>query len=107
MGRWMLGTAALLCIAARLHAVEVTPGSTGAAPEPELAIPRAPVVNTVPSCHDLWYARNLIYDRAGYCFQTAKAQSYFSNVGCTGGLPSAAEMREVERLKALEQQFGC
>lgn len=59
------------------------------------------------TCGQLWYARNLLFDLAGYCFKTAKAQRYFSNAGCTGGSPRGADASEVSRLQALERQSGC
>jgi hypothetical protein len=65
------------------------------------------IQNESLSCHDLWYQRNLIYDRAGYCFKTAKGQRYFSNAGCNGGIPSGSRLAEAKRIKALEDRRGC
>ncbi|NDW06117.1 YARHG domain-containing protein [Jiella pacifica] len=59
------------------------------------------------TCGQLWYARNLLFDLAGYCFKTAKAQRYFSNAGCTGASPRGSDASEVSRLQALERQNGC
>ena len=58
-------------------------------------------------CGQLWYARNLLFDLAGYCFKTAKARRYFSNSGCTGASPRGADAAEVSRLQAMERQNGC
>lgn len=59
------------------------------------------------TCGQLWYARNLLFDLAGYCFKTGKAQRYFSNAGCTGASPRGADAAEVSRIQALERQNGC
>lgn len=59
------------------------------------------------TCGQLWYARNLLFDLAGYCFKTAKAKRYFSNAGCTGASPRGSDAQEVSRLQALERQNGC
>lgn len=75
-------------------------------PPPAQQIAPAPV-QRAPTCDELWYQRNAIYDAAGYCFQTARAQQVFDNTGCTGGTPSGSAMREVERIIGLEQQYGC
>lgn len=95
--------------AAELEALRRQIEELKAAPAPVPAPTPAPQVTQTarPSCHDLWYQRNLIYDQAGYCFKTSKAQSYFNNAGCTGGTPSSAGMAEVNRIKRLERQYGC
>ena len=35
-------------------------------------------------CHDLWFTRNLIMDRAGYCFGSMLGKATFDNSDCTG-----------------------
>ena len=64
------------------------------------------------SCDPLWTVRNTIFDENGYCFQTAKGKSVFSNVGClytvSGNVPlNAYERANVERVKQVEAQKGC
>jgi len=65
------------------------------------------------TCDSLWYQRNLIYDRKGYCFQSPRGQAAFSNEGCTEGLAAGdipltdAESAEVQRLVARERALGC
>lgn len=64
------------------------------------------------SCDALWTVRNTIFDENGYCFQTAKGQAVFSNVGCkytvSGNVPlNKFERTNVERIKAVEAQKGC
>ena len=51
-------------------------GSMGVAPTPAAA--RDPAYM---SCEELWYARNRIYARNGYCFNTARARAVFG-AGC-------------------------
>ncbi|MBO0903991.1 YARHG domain-containing protein [Jiella sonneratiae] len=59
------------------------------------------------TCGRLWYMRNLLFDLAGYCFKTSKAQRYFSNAGCSGGTPRGSDASEVSRIQAEERQNGC
>lgn len=60
-------------------------------------------------CHDLWFTRNAIIDRAGYCFGSALGQALFYNGDCTGTSvalqPQAEQM--VARIRALEARYGC
>jgi hypothetical protein len=77
-----------------------------AAPEP------MPLAETA-SCDDLWYARNLIWDRYGYCFQTERAISVFGNENCNAGLQRGAialadqDRDAVDRIAAEEARLGC
>ncbi|WP_420411732.1 caspase family protein [Roseibium sp.] len=65
------------------------------------------------SCDSLWYERNAIFARNGYCFRSARGRQTFSNAGCrvgvsAGNIPlSAAERREVARLVAREKALHC
>ncbi|NSY38259.1 caspase family protein [Leisingera sp. ANG59] len=71
----------------------------------------APVAQN--QCDALWFQRNSIFARRGYCFQSPRGQAAFSNAGCIPGMRagdvplSAAERAEVTRLKAQEQLLGC
>ncbi|SMH41554.1 DUF4453 domain-containing protein [Maritimibacter sp. HL-12] len=55
-------------------------------------------------CDDLWFSRNQLYDRAGYCFSTPLGQAIFDNADCTGtevtlepgGTDLVAYVREME-----------
>ncbi|WP_264210302.1 DUF4453 domain-containing protein [Leisingera thetidis] len=61
------------------------------------------------ACHDLWFTRNAVIDRAGYCFGSPLGQTIFDNRGCTGksvSLPPQAE-RVVALVKEMETRFGC
>jgi hypothetical protein len=64
------------------------------------------------SCGDLWYRRNEIFARNGYCFKTDRAIRAFGNRGCRfyveGDVPmSRAEREEVGILRAIERRRGC
>ena len=64
------------------------------------------------SCGDLWYRRNEIFARNGYCFKTDRALRVFGNQGCRfyveGDVPmSRAEREEVEIIRAIERRKGC
>lgn len=60
-------------------------------------------------CDDAWFTRNLIFDRAGYCFGSVLGQSVFDNRDCTTKSPvlSAPQKQKVALLKALEAGFAC
>ena len=62
-----------------------------------------------PACYDLWYTRNALFDRAGYCFGSVLGQSIFNNQGCIGknvALPAAANA-DVAEIKRMEAWIGC
>jgi hypothetical protein len=64
------------------------------------------------SCGDLWYRRNAIYARNGYCFKTDRALRVFGNENCRfyeeRDIPmSRGEREEVEIIRSIEQQKGC
>lgn len=65
------------------------------------------------TCDDLWYARNAIFARNGYCFQGARGQATFGNAGCrqgvaAGDIPlSARERADVEYYVARESALQC
>lgn len=48
-----------------------------------LSLFAAPVLAS-DTCHDLWFTRNAIIDRAGYCFGSPLGQAIFDNTGCIG-----------------------
>ncbi len=60
------------------------------------------------SCGDLWYARNAIYAKNGYCFQTERARSVF---GASCFPPYGAlhgwEHERVNELQMWERRKGC
>ncbi len=60
-------------------------------------------------CVDVWFTRNLIMDRAGYCFGSPLGQALFDNSDCTGAQIQLdpASQALVSRIRALEAQHGC
>lgn len=64
------------------------------------------------SCESLWLVRNTMYDENGYCFQTARAQSMFSNAGCMFTDANRVRLSNVERANVeqvlkIEAEKGC
>jgi hypothetical protein len=61
------------------------------------------------NCWDLWYERNAIFDRNGYCFSTRLGQETFDNADCWTRTPnlSQGEQRRVAEIKRQEQRLGC
>lgn len=60
------------------------------------------------SCDELWYARNSIYARNGYCFKTDRARSVFGP-GC---YPPYGQLRgrdraRVNEIQMWEARYGC
>jgi len=60
------------------------------------------------SCDQLWYARNAIYARNGYCFKTDRARAVFG-AGCFPpyGQLGGWEQNRVQELQMWEQRNGC
>jgi hypothetical protein len=60
------------------------------------------------SCDELWYARNKIYARNGYCFNTDRARATFG-AGCFApfGRLSGWEKDRVDELQSWERRRGC
>jgi len=61
-------------------------------------------------CDQLWVARNEIFARDGYCFQTARAQIYFGNVNCHSSsldILSPLEQQNVAQIKKWEGLKSC
>jgi hypothetical protein len=61
------------------------------------------------SCWDLWYERNAIYDRNGYCFSTSLGKRTFNNADCWTKNPDLSnwEHKRVAQIKAEERRRGC
>lgn len=68
----------------------------------------APVQAQGRGCYELWYERNEIYARNGYCFRTARARSVFGP-GCFPpyGRLSGWEARRVQEIQYQEDMRGC
>ncbi|MDK3072838.1 DUF4453 domain-containing protein [Sedimentitalea sp. JM2-8] len=60
-------------------------------------------------CEDIWFTRNLIMDRAGYCFASPLGQALFDNSDCVGSQVQldAAAAETVTRIRALEAEYAC
>ncbi len=61
------------------------------------------------ACEEMWYLRNLIADRAGYCFTTPLGEAIFDNGDCTTtelGL-SPSESARFHAIRAVEEAYSC
>ena len=60
-------------------------------------------------CYDLWYARNEIYKRNGYCFQTRLAMETFGNGSCYTRAPrfTRTDQLTIEAIRRKERQRNC
>jgi YARHG domain len=60
------------------------------------------------TCRELWYERNRIYARSGYCFETRRARRVFGR-GCFPpyGRLRRWERREVGRIERWEYRKDC
>lgn len=60
-------------------------------------------------CDDLWFTRNAIMDRAGYCFGSSLGKHVFDNGDCIGTSVtlSEADATRVAKLEAQEREAGC
>ena len=60
------------------------------------------------SCDQLWQARNAIYARRGYCFETPRARAVFGP-GCFPpyGRLSPGEQQRVNEIQWAERQNRC
>lgn len=61
------------------------------------------------TCHDLWFTRNLVMDRAGYCFGSVLGKAVFDNAGCSGKSVSLDRRTQalVSRVRGLEKDLAC
>lgn len=60
-------------------------------------------------CDDLWFSRNLEFDRAGFCFSSPLGKAMFDNTGCTGKdvTLDARAQNAVAMLLAQEKAWNC
>lgn len=74
----------------------------------EAAVPALAQSPGYMSCDQLWYARNEIYAREGYCFETPQAIAVFGR-GCFPpyGQLSRSEKERVNQLQTWERIKGC
>ena len=80
-----------------------TTGAVGVA-----AIAGASSAQAQGRCSDLWYQRNEIYARNGYCFRTARARAAFGP-GCFPpyGRLTGWDKRRVAEIQGEEDYLGC
>lgn len=74
-----------------------------------LFLSASPALANDPYCERPWFIRNLIFDRAGYCFSSALGQSVFDNSDCTGTdiALSDRDSQAVAQIRELEDWLGC
>ncbi|MBM7067911.1 DUF4453 domain-containing protein [Actibacterium sp. 188UL27-1] len=60
-------------------------------------------------CAELWFTRNLVFDRAGYCFGSVLGQVVFDNRDCRTTQPAltSSDKRLVSRMQAAEREWAC
>ncbi|WP_425046279.1 DUF4453 domain-containing protein [Primorskyibacter sp. S87] len=61
------------------------------------------------ACEDLWYTRNLIMHRAGYCFGSKLGQAMFDTSDCSESSIALGrlEQLQVEEIRDTERELGC
>ncbi|WP_319568768.1 YARHG domain-containing protein [Cohaesibacter marisflavi] len=60
------------------------------------------------TCGELWYARNAIFARQGYCFKTARARQVFGpRCYAPWGRLTPGQQRRVDTIVYWERRFGC
>ena len=61
------------------------------------------------SCYDLWWQRNEIYNRNGFCFKTQDGMDSFDNSDCYTDDPdfTRREQRQIQQIKRQENNMGC
>ncbi len=60
-------------------------------------------------CDELWFIRNLTFDRAGYCFGSTLGQALFDNANCVTKNPTLSRDAQatVAKLGEMEDWMGC
>ncbi|WP_340261049.1 DUF4424 family protein [Roseobacter sp. HKCCA0882] len=60
-------------------------------------------------CRSLWFERNEIFNRYGYCFTSVSGQAVFDNSDCSTNIPKLSDADEfrVSELSVIEQESGC
>ena len=60
------------------------------------------------TCGELWYARNAIYARQGYCFKTQRARRTFGpRCYAPWGRLTPSQQRRVNIIQSWERRYGC
>jgi hypothetical protein len=75
--------------------------------------PAPPPPSAAQSCDGIWYQRNAIWNRHGYCFTTTRGRAAFDTSSCfrdqgaARAAMSAEERKTVDALLARERTMGC
>lgn len=74
-----------------------------------LALLPGPAVADDIFCELPWFARNLIFDQAGYCFASPLGRATFDNTGCTGSDVTLSERDRaaLDHILDLEEALDC
>ncbi|TMV13652.1 DUF4453 domain-containing protein [Arenibacterium halophilum] len=74
-----------------------------------MALLAAPPAFAATGCEDIWFTRNLLMDRAGYCFGSPLGQALFDNSNCIGQnvQPPASAQPLIQKIQQLEQTHQC
>lgn len=62
------------------------------------------------SCEEMWFVRNLVFDRAGLCFSSPLGAAVFDNSDCVPAGPAPLSAREAEivaQIKGFEADLSC
>lgn len=74
-----------------------------------IALVATPALAQDEHCNDYWFARNQLFDRAGYCFSSPLGKAIFDNTGCIGKQvtlePGGADF--VAFIESMEAELGC
>lgn len=68
-----------------------------------------PALANEPYCEQPWFIRNLIFDRAGFCFSSPLGQATFDNSDCTGTdvVLSQRDREAVALIREMEDLLDC
>lgn len=55
-------------------------------------------------CDELWYTKNLLFDRAGHCFASALGRANFNNDDCIGSGPTLRPSEQAQYDMVVEQE---
>ncbi len=74
-----------------------------------VSCPQASLADAIQPCDDLWYTRNAIRHRAGYCFGSKLGRTIFDNKHCIGKQVSLDQKakRNLDNIHELEKRLDC
>ena len=60
-------------------------------------------------CQDLWFTRNQLFDRTGYCFKSPLGQAIFDNSDCVATPAALTQLadQKVEMILQMEKELSC